>query len=235
MMTTKTQTSSQIQPYLDVVETKLRDLPEDERVELLSDLESHLEEILADESDTALTERIGAPDAYADEFAASIGLEGEPTSSRSLAQTISGSLRRAKDHPVTERARRLSEEMRPAWWTLRGLAIGLFLSWNYLGPGDPGLLWVMQFVAGAFVIFLIGVSMRIGRNSYRNSGWRRLSVAITIAGVIVGISFMANVAARMDSNYAGDGFYRHGLLTEQDARFITTTTLSPDAPLIITP
>lgn len=201
-MTTKAQTSSQIQPYLDVLEIKLGDLPEDERIELLSDLESHLEEIRAEESDAALVERIGDPATYADEFTASIGLEDTPIPSRSLSHAISDSLRRAKGHPATERARGISEEMRPAWWTLRGLAIGLFLSWNYLGPGDPDVLWVMQFVAGAFVILLIGASMRIGRNHDRSRRWRWLSIAVTIAGLLVGISLMANIAARMDPNFA---------------------------------
>jgi len=225
-MTTKAPTSPQIQPYLDVLETKLRNLSEDERVELLGDLESHLDEIPTDESDTTLAERIGTPDAYAEEFAASIGLEVTPLPAKSLTETISASLRRIGDHAATERAQRLWEEMRPAWWTIRGLAIGLFLSWNYLGPGNPDSLWVMQFFSGALVIILVGVSMRIGRNRGRNRTWRWLSISVSVLGVLAAFALVANISARMDPNYQGGGYYPYDLLTEQDVRFMQENGLT---------
>ena len=227
-MTTKAPTSPHIRPYLDALESKLNGLPTDEHAELLGDLESHLEEILTDESDTTLAERIGTPDAYADEFAASIGLEDEPRPSRSLGEIITGSIRHISNHPATERAQRLWEEMRPAWWTLRGLAIGLFLTWNYLGPGNPDALWAMQFVAGALVLTLIGVSMRIGRNRNRDRTWSWLSIAVTVVGVLTAFALVANISARLDPNYEGGVHYPYGMLTEQDVRFMQENGLTPE-------
>lgn len=227
-MTNKAPALDQIQPYMEALETRLRNLPDEDRTDLMSDLESHLREIIVDESDTSLAERIGSPHAYVDELAASIGLDEDGPAPRSLAEAISDSLRRFSNHAKAEKVRRLWTEMRPAWWTLRGLAIGLFLSWNYLGPGDPGLLWIMQFVSGAFVIVLIGVSMRIGHNEDRSRNWKWVSVAVSIAGVLASVSFMANISARMDPNYRGQNSFPYGAITQEDVEFMQQNGLTPE-------
>jgi len=227
-MMNKAPAMDQIQPYIEALETRLRNLPDEDRTDLMSDLESHLREIIVDESDTSLAERIGPPHVYVDELAASIGLDEDGPSTRSLAEAISDSLRRFSNHANAEKVRRLWTEMRPAWWTLRGFAIGLFLSWNYLGPGDPDLLWIMQFVSGALVIVLIGVSMRIGRNQDRSRNWKWVSVAVSIAGVLASISFIANISARMDPNYQGQNSFPYGLITQEDVEFMQHSGITPE-------
>ncbi len=219
-MTTRERTSPQIQPYLDMLETHLVELPTDERAELLSDLEGHLEEILADDSQDSLSDRIGTPAAYAEEFLASVGISGSTVHNRSLTARVSESLRRIGEHAATDRMRGVRDEMRPAWWTIRGLAIGLLLMWNYLWPGNPNFPWIL--VTGAVVMlpWVIWASMRVGRNRQRTSGWKWLSIAITIAGVFTVFALAANVSARLDPNTYGYGSHPYGSLTEQDIQYM---------------
>lgn len=202
MMTTAELASyPEILPYLEALERKLGDLPEDERVDLLRDLGSHFEEILTDESETSLADRIGTPDAYADEFAASIGLDDVPEPTRPLPDVLSDVLRRLDEHRMTERVRRIWIEMRPAWWTIRGAAIGLLLAWNWLFPSDPDIMAPARLLTGAIVLGVIGASMRIGHNRDRNRGWRWLSYAATVAGLLAALALMANLSARMTTSY----------------------------------
>jgi len=236
MTTTELSTSPEILPYLERLEQRLVNLPDDERTDLLSDLESHLEEILSDESEAPLIDRIGTPNAYADEFAESIGLDDTGQPAPSMSEAVFAAIRDAIDHPMAERSRRLWSEMRPAWWTLRGLAIGLFVSWNYLGPGDPGTRWVFQLLAGVVVLAGIGVSMRIGRNRDRSRGWSWASHFVTIAGLLAGLALMANVSARMSASY-----YPYTVTELDQQHLIEVGTFDPptsipfDPPPIITP
>jgi len=236
-MTTRERTSPQIRPYLDVLETRLGDLSSDERTELLNDLEDHLEEILADDSQEPLSRRIGSPDSYAEEFAASIGIDESAAGGHTLTDTISESVRRITRLIGTSRARDIWEEMQPAWWTVRGLAIGLFLVWNYLGPGDPGAAWVMQIVAGATVVGFIWASMRIGRNRVRTDAWKWLSIAVTVFGVFAMFALSANISARVNPYTYESGpypfhmeedSYRYGSLTEEDFQFMSETGMTPE-------
>jgi len=244
-MTTEAPTSPQIQHYLDVLEARLTELPNDERIDLLGDLQSHLEEIRADEPETPLADRIGPPHAYAEEFAASIGLGATPATSRSPAEALADAFRRIGRHPATERGRRLWIEMRPAWWTIRGLIIGLFLAWNYLGPGDPRARWLAQILAGVLVLGLVGVSMRIGRNQSRSRAWKWLSSTVTIAGLFAGLLLMANISARTSAAYDQyDPYDSHGSYrSEAELRYLIddrtvppmSTTIPFDPRFIVTP
>ena len=185
--------SSEVRPYLETLERRLANLSQKERVVLLADLESHLEEVLTDESGAPLADRIGSPDAYADEFAASVGLSDTPKQSRSL----EGPGAELPSPPPIVRARSPWPEMRPAWWALMGTAIGLLLVWSVFRPDTPGFSPLLQLLAGLIVGGIVGLSMRIGRNGDRNRIWRALSYAVTIAGLIAGVSLAANVSARL--------------------------------------
>ncbi|GMR02792.1 MAG: hypothetical protein BMS9Abin20_1141 [Acidimicrobiia bacterium] len=227
-MTTRERTSPQIQPYLDVLESRLGDLPAEERSDLLGDLESHLEEILTDESADTLSDRIGTPDAYADEFVASTGIAGTSPTKRTLTETMSDSLRWIRSHPSADRARRCGEEMRPAWWTTRGLAIGLLLMWNYLWPGNPNFPWILVSWAVVMLPLIIWASMRVGRNHQRTPAWKWLSIAVTIAGVFAIFALAANVSARLDTNSHEYDSYPYGSQTEQDIQFMSEHGMSPE-------
>ncbi|VAW06072.1 hypothetical protein MNBD_ACTINO01-1139 [hydrothermal vent metagenome] len=235
-MTTRERTSPQIRPYLDVLETRIGDLSSDERTELLNDLEDHLEEILADNSSESLSDRIGSPDIYADEFVASIGIDASTSGDRSLIDAMSDAVRRAVQHVGSSKAGDIWEEMRPAWWTVRGLAIGLLLTWNYLWPGNPNFLWVLVVGATVLLPWFIWASMRVGSNRHRTAAWRWLSIAVTIAGVLAIFGLAANVSSRLDSYTYESGrypiymqeSYPYGSLTEQDFQFMSETGMTPE-------
>ncbi|MEN8235193.1 MAG: hypothetical protein ABFR89_09760, partial [Actinomycetota bacterium] len=105
--TTGDTVAPEILPYLKELRRRLAGLPEEERLELLADLETHLEEVVSEETDGTLADRIGTPVAYADEFAASIGVDDVPEPSRSALEAFSVAVRSMGDHPAFERARRL--------------------------------------------------------------------------------------------------------------------------------
>ncbi len=236
-MTTRERTSPQIRPYLDVLETRIGGLPSDERTELLNDLEDHLEEILSDEPDTPLSDRIGLPDGYATEFLASVGITGDSGRNGSLADIVADRIHRLGEWAATSNASELWEEMRPAWWTIRGLAIGLLLTWNYLWPGNPDFPWILIIAATVMLPVFVWASMRLGRNRKSSAGWKWVSIVVTVAGTIAIFALAANVSARLDPNTYESGqypvhmeedSYRYGSLTEQDFLFMTKAGMTPE-------
>ncbi len=246
MTTAELTTSPEVLPYLKSLERRIGDLPKEERVDILGDLESHLEEILKDEAGTPLVDRIGTPGAYAEEFAASIGLEDVPEPSVPVSEAFSDALRRLSQHPIVMRACSIRTEMRPVWWTLRGAAIGLPMTWNwFFSESDGTSRWILRWVAAVIVLGIIGVSMRIGRNQDRSRGWKWLSSAATIAGIFAGLLLMTNVAAQMSNNayypYEDQGYMiQNGdYLIDENGQWYapTTTTVAPaeEPPFIITP
>jgi hypothetical protein len=120
---------AQVRTYLDAVKAQLDDLPEDDRDELLEDLEEHLLEVAA-EGDGTLEQRLGPPAAYAEELRASAGLPSrDQVLARRPAQRIaerlthSGFWRSSMRLAGSTQARAIREflvELQPGWWVLRG-------------------------------------------------------------------------------------------------------------------
>ena len=194
--TTESVAPSEIQPYLDHLEERVAHLPPEQQAELLDDLRSHLTEILSDDSGTSLADRIGAPESYVAELAASLGLDEAPSGPRAMRAVISA----LSDRLASLRRRDSWPEMRWALWTLRGTAIALFLTWYGLFPSDHNDWW-FRIPAFALIAALIWGSVRVGSLGSRSRYWKRLSWALTAGGLIAAVSLAANVSARMTPTY----------------------------------
>lgn len=113
---------SQVETYAAAVRAALGDLTDAQRGELLEDLDDHLREVAA-EDDRPLVERLGAPDAYAAELRASLGLPEPPAVTSGLVEGALHWLRSAtagvrQTHAWTALAAFLPS-LQPAWWLLR--------------------------------------------------------------------------------------------------------------------
>lgn len=199
--TTDDTIAPEILPYLKELRRRLAGLPEEERVELLADLETHLEEIVSDEADGSLADRIGTPTAYADEFAASIGVEEAPESSRSMMEPISDAFHRIGDRLATERVQRLLDDLRPAWWTIRGLAIGIALTWTWFDFGNRESPTAVHLLGWITVVGVILVSIRAGRSRENSLGWKRFSTGLTVVGTVALLFAFAGMSDRLDGSY----------------------------------
>ena len=111
--------------YLEQVRDQLSDLPEEERDEIVQDLEAHLAEL----EDTRIEAELGDPEAFASEFRSSAGLD-KPTH-----RTTWDAVPRAWNRVVTH-AERLGQlvhwpTIRPVWiWTRGWLVICAFAQLN---------------------------------------------------------------------------------------------------------
>ncbi len=167
--------------YLDAVRDRLKGLPIEEADELVSDLEQHLAELMAEDTGPLL-DRLGSPQEYAAELAASAGW---PTtlarSSVSLARVLSGWKASMASSAGLRWSRQHWPEYRPGWWLGRALLIGLILA-AFNGSGRPAhLLWIAP---------LALASVAAGRGATTSHGWRLISLLMTLTAifaVIVGL------------------------------------------------
>jgi HAAS domain-containing protein len=187
--------SDEVRTYLDLVAAKLADLPDAERADLLEDLEGHLREVAA-EGEGSLTDRLGPPEAYAEELRVSAGLTPSQESMR-IAARINARLARSRIiHAVTTAMETgaaqatfgLLRELRPGWWVLRGhlavLALSAYAHDSYSTGGALDLLFPSMYgtpVAGAMAsVGAIVASVALGRRAATSLGVRRLSWLATI-------------------------------------------------------
>ncbi len=142
----------EITSYVSAVRAALAGLPDATRDELLEDLPEHLAEVQAEGTGT-LSERLGAPEAYAAELRATAGYVGgfpDPPpaspwiSAREAWQNVEKVLARAdvKVGPVIgyEKASDFLILLRPAWWVLRGYLVAMAIVYLFDGSRDGGLL-----------------------------------------------------------------------------------------------
>jgi hypothetical protein len=120
-MTTTAGSSEQIEAYLAAVRASLGDIDEDERAELLAEVEASLIES-AGEIDSPIA-ALGPPEAFAAELRASAGL-GEPApfeapspSALAAARVFVADLRR---RPWVAKLLPVARELAPIWWVARG-------------------------------------------------------------------------------------------------------------------
>jgi hypothetical protein len=170
--------------YATAVRAAFADLPAPERELLLEDLEDHLQEVAA-EAGGPLSERLGAPEAYAAELRASAGLPSPGAGRRRATlreSRLAGRLERlwrgALAHPAGGAIVAFLPELRPAWWVVRGYlavqaaSVGLaFLFAGHglrfpvpelLGSQVLGLLAVVAAVAGSVALGRRGAATRRG-------------------------------------------------------------------------
>lgn len=217
---------TQIRAYLDAIRERLDDLRERERSDLLEDLEQHLREVAAEE-DGSLVERLGPPEAYADDLRASVGLPSRGTRSftQQVADRLAGSspgrLAAALWASQSARAvRAFLPELRPGWWVLRGyLAVTALtiLSWeedlrsNIPIPrafGSPAAGLVTVAVAVVLSVFL-------GRRATTEPRARKLSLLATVAvaaASLVALPQAGGTVTFYEASYGGggSGYLQHG-------------------------
>jgi hypothetical protein len=118
--------SDDVRSYAEQVGVHLQDLTEDERCDLLDDLEQHLAEIEA-ENEGTLEERLGAPQDYAAELRASAGLSpatlpppGEGLVQRWVRSAPARAWRSFAASAPARSVRAFLPELRPGWWVARG-------------------------------------------------------------------------------------------------------------------
>lgn len=182
----------EIKAYIAAIERYLDDLPEDDRRELLEDLEQHLAEVAAD-ADGKLEDRLGAPEAYAAELRASAGIPEREASHGSIVGTV---LRRARDvrrYSLVAAVLDFMPQLRPAWWVLRGyLAIMAIDAWLFTANGVTSNLVIpipyfnqKQGFGLIAIALAIWASVALGMRSGRCRRVRYTDIAATLAVVVL--------------------------------------------------
>jgi hypothetical protein len=169
--------------YLDAVRARLDDLPDNEREDLLADVEPSILES-AEEGDMPVELRLGAPDAFADELRAAAGLPPrvQPTLAASpLRRHLADAYAAFADGPRT----RWLRDLAPLWWVLRALVVvalvDLFVGGSVFDEPDN----VVLLVALATVLAVVA-SIAIGlRRPRRNAATVLVNLALALATVPV--------------------------------------------------
>lgn len=115
--------------YLSAVERELADLPAEDRSALLEDLALHLEALTAEDDDRPVAVRLGSPAVYPADLRAAAGLPARAATGgsgvRSRVDAVLASAAHRRALPALRAIGRLSVELRPAWWVLRGYLVVL--------------------------------------------------------------------------------------------------------------
>ncbi|MEV4175623.1 hypothetical protein [Nonomuraea sp. NPDC049709] len=158
-----------------------------EREELLEDLDDHLAEIAAD-SGLPLEDRLGPPEAYAEELAAAYGERPER-----------GPRKRLDPHAWARRVHNglmgqgpyrsfvgFLPELRPGWWVLRGYVLAMLL----LSMTGEGQVAPENPADWAVVAAGVWVSVWFGRRRRR----RPVVLAAVAANVVASLALLAGLA-----------------------------------------
>ena len=196
----------EVRTYLDGVKAHLDDLPEDDRDELLEDLEEHLLEVAA-EDDGTLEQRLGPPAAYAEELRSSAGLPSrDQMFARRPAQRVAERLARSSvwrssvrlaESAQVRAFREFLKELQPGWWVLRGylalvapaiITSGGTARENVPFPAISGSHNFGTFLAMLAVVASVwfGLRTRTRRKSRTLSIVLSLAVAAAAVGALVG-------------------------------------------------
>ena len=212
-----TTAQDEINLYVFAVRAALGDLPESLRDELLEDLPEHLAEVVAD-GEGSLAERLGSPEAYAEDLRTTAGFVGGfPDPPRRAARLIE-----LRDQALVHLGRldtrlgplfgaaHVSEflvQLRPAWWVLRGYLAAMVLAWLLDDSGQP--IGLLPRIGGSEVVALlllaIGVLVSIwfGRRSMSLTKWpQRALYAGSVILVLVALAgFSEADSSSRDANY----------------------------------
>ncbi|MFU8870617.1 HAAS signaling domain-containing protein [Micromonospora sp. SL4-19] len=206
-----TVTEQEITDYVDRVRAALADLPPDVRDELTEELPEHLAEVAA-ETDGALVDRLGEPEAYAAELRAAAGADGRVDRSSldnrlaAVRARLAVRLRRVDNRlgPLLGygTASEFLRPLRPAWWLVRGWLVALLVS---AVLGEPsGLLPRLSgsVLAGLFLLAgTVLASVWLGHRSAGFRGWpRRLLRFGTAALLLFSLAMLVNVDQHASSD-----------------------------------
>src|SRR5882762_2649196 len=192
--------SDDVARYAAAVRAALAPLPDAERENLLEDLESHLEEV-ASESALPLRERLGAPEAYAEDLKSAYGADGvqaKPKQSRLIRDRSMALIHGVLGTGAYREMRALLPELRPGWWVLRAYLAVLILAFIFRDGGNlrpipnpfssHGLL---QIVA---TVIAIVISVRLGRRGMpAGRVWRGGAVAVNFAVAVLALPVLVSM------------------------------------------
>jgi hypothetical protein len=178
--------ANDVAAYATAVRGALGDLPSEEKVALLDDLEDHLAEIAAEAQGT-LAERLGPPEQYAAELRAAYG--AAHSEAPRLRNAMTGFLARITHAGWYREVRAFLPSLRPAWWVFRAYVVVLILTavfsrgYNLRPIPNPfnsrGLL---QLIA---TLVAIVISVRLGQRG--RSGARNLQGLALVANVAIAV------------------------------------------------
>lgn len=205
-MTPTTDAPERVRDFVHEVGRYFDDLPDNERVELLEDLEHHLLELEAEGEDSLEYELVD-PAQYATELRHSAGLperaEAAPHAGpwARTVDRLQERFDRARERPAVGEVLGFLQELRPAWWVVRGWAIvvGVAMTlegghWSRHVP-VPGRSLLGLLALSAAVV----ASVKLGRQgSDRARPWRILDVA---AGIAVAAIALHALTANPDATY----------------------------------
>lgn len=179
--------SPEVSEYAVQVRAALADLPEQQRLDLLEDLEDHLAEVVAD-AGPPLEARLGPAVDYARDLRLAALAPSATAPSGRLQGAIDGvrtDVRRVWELDAARQLRAFLLELRPAWWVLRAwlvvAAAGLLLG------GGPLLLPLGPVLGLPLLIAAVVLSVRLGRRAATQpagSGTRTSYIANTALAVL---------------------------------------------------
>lgn len=204
-MTATTGEQTAIERYLEAVRAELADLPDEERVDMLEDVEQHLVEVAA-EGDEPLESRLGPPAEYAAELRAAAGLpnrasdDDDPFAARLAAritrsrivrssQRLNASLQGTAAYREVEG---FVPQLRPAWWVLRGYLLARLLGAATSSQGHRWAfipeMWDSYVVGVIALLVLIPASVAWSRRSLVRPRLRWLTIPASVAIVIAALT-----------------------------------------------
>ena len=193
-------TRADVTSYVAAVRAELADLEPDVIEELTGGLEADLTELAA-ESDTALADRVGAPDAYAAELRAAAGLES-PHSRRSplravprrtganLREAVESATRSLGSHRSWAQLREFLVVLIPAWWVLRAWVAYVLV--ERLFTGEPYGALPAGLEGWLVLVALVVLSVQLGRESDRSPRWLGRAVLVGNLAALVALPVAAN-------------------------------------------
>jgi hypothetical protein len=197
-----------VRDYLAAVRAHLDDLPEDERDDLLEDLESHLVEVAA-ESDEPLAARLGPPDAYAADLRASAGLPPAGTNGARLRRVSEAQRmwRGIADHPIAQRVRGFLPELLPGWWVLRSV-LAVWVLAMVTGDVDSSAIPFPPLFGSRFIGFLamiaaVPLSIRLARRQQTD---RRVNRAVHFGEALLLVFTIPLVGELNDRTYVWNDY-----------------------------
>lgn len=183
MTTPTTHQRSDVGAYVAAVRAHLDDLDPGEVEELTEGLESDLADLAA-EADDPLVQRLGPPQAYADELRASAGLR--PRGPRGSRPSVIDQLRR---HPRWPAVAGFFVVLRPVWWVARALVA--FVTYLIVLGGGLGLITL------ALLAVMVVVSVELGRGRWRRQTW--LVPLVLIGNVVAALALPFAVGTVLSS------------------------------------
>ncbi|MER7502059.1 hypothetical protein AB0L05_10810 [Nonomuraea pusilla] len=185
-----------IDQYARAVRAALADHPE--REELLEDLDDHLAEIAA-ESGVPLEERLGPPEAYAEELVAAYGgrPHGRVGRRPGLRERARGRARDAHRSLLRHAPYRglvgFLPELRPGWWVLRGYLLAMVLV-SVTSSGRIAPQGVVDWVVVAAAVY---VSVWFGRRRHRG---RAVPLAAAGVNAVAGLALLLGLMQAAEWN-----------------------------------